>query len=579
MSKLEGDSGFTDFVFTISVTGQVSVPIVVGYATVDGSATAPADYVSKSGATTFLPGGPTTQFVTIQVVGDEVVETNETFFLNLSSSGARLLRSAAVGTILNDDVDLSINDISIQEGNFGTKDAVFTLSSAGTINQNISVHFATSDGTAQGGSDYIPCAGVATLNPSVSTTTIVVPIVNDKFNEATEAFFLNLSQPVNARIAKGVGTATIIDDDPLPAFYVNDAFITTNGAGVLGAVFTVALDAKSGRTVTVHYHTLDDTAIAGEDYEEKTGDLIFPAGTSSVLVTVPIMTSGLYAGNERFFLEVSSPTNAVLADARGEGTLIYGDPPPMQYVVDDGDAGFATNNNGGWINVSNLISYQLDYTYHTPGTGSNWVTWTFDDLPDGTYQVFTRWSHFSNRATNAPYTVYDGAASLGTVSVNQQVAPSGDQLGDVVWQKLGNYTIDSGTLKVRLTDATNGYVTADAVRLVSGTTISQAPEIDIAGFEHSISDGDTSPEFADATEFGSVGAVQLSDAYVLDPQHRQRRVAPWQQSARADFRRERRRLHPFVAACQHDCARRHEHVSSHVPPIGRRAVPSDDFDR
>ncbi len=275
-------------------------------------------------------------------------------------------------------------------------------------------------------------------------------------------------------------------------------------------MFTVALDNKSGRTVTVHYHTLDDTATAGQDYVAQTGDLTFPAGVSSILVTVPIMTSGLYAGNERFFLEVSDPTNAVLADARGVGTIIFGDPPPAQYVVDDGDAGFATNNNGGWTNLSNLISYQLDYTYHAPGTGSNWATWTFDDLPDGTYQVFTRWSQFSNRATNAPYTVYDGTTALGTVSVNQQVAPVGDTADGIAWQKLGNYTIDSGTLKLLLTDAANGYVTADAVRLVAGTSIPQAPEMDVAGFEHSISDGDTSPEFADATEFGFVGALYNS---------------------------------------------------------------------
>ncbi len=515
VAELEGNSGFTDFVFTLNVIGQVEVPVVVTYTTADGSATAPDDYIAASGAVTFLPGGTRTRHVTIQVVGDEIIEPNETFFLNLTSTGARLLRSTAVGTILNDDVDLSINDITITEGNFGTSNAVFTVSSVGAINQNISVNYATSDGTALGGSDYIPQVGLATLSPGKSSTTITVPIINDTFNEATEFFFMNLSQAVNARIAKGVGIATIIDNDPLPSFYVNDAFITTNFAGLVGAVFTVALDNKSGRNVTVQYRTIDDTATAGEDYTAQNGALTFQPGISSVQITVPIMTSGLYGGNERFFLEVSNPTNAVIADARGEGTVIFGDPPPAEYVVDDGDPGFATNTNGGWVNVTNLISYQFDYTYHVAGVGNNWASWTFDDLPDGTYQVFTRWSHFSNRATNAPYTVFDGAAALGTVTVNQQVAPAGDQVGDVVWQKLGNYTIDSGTLRVRLTDAANGYVTADAVRLVAGTSVAQAPEIDVAGFERSIADGDTTPSFLDATEFGSVGALTNSRTHMF----------------------------------------------------------------
>ncbi|MEX2113552.1 MAG: Calx-beta domain-containing protein, partial [Pirellulales bacterium] len=510
VARLEGNSGLTNFVFTLNLIGEVEFPVVITYATVNGSATAPGDYIAGNGAVTFLPGGATTRQVTIQVVGDEIIEPNETFFLDLDSNSARLLRSAATGTILNDDVDLSINDISIVEGNFGTSNAVFTLSSLGTINETITVNYATTNGTAVGGLDYVPQVGQATLDPTRSTTTIVVPIINDTFNEATEAFFLNLSQAINGRIVKSVGTATIIDNDPLPAFYVNDAFITTDFAGLVGAVFTVALDNKSGRTVTVQYRTVEDTATAGEDYTAQSGTLTFLAGTSSVLVTVPIATSGLYTGDERFFLEVSNPTNSVIADARGEGIVIFGDPPPAEYVVDDGDAAFATNTNGGWINLTNLISYQFDYTYHTAGAGNNWVSWTFTDLPDATYQVFTRWSHFSNRATNAPYTVFDGAAALGTVSVNQQVAPAGDQVGDIVWQKLGNFTVDSGTLRVRLTDAANGFVTADAVRLVAGTSVAQAPEINVAGFEHSISDGDATPTFVDATEFGAVGALTNS---------------------------------------------------------------------
>jgi hypothetical protein len=509
---LEGNSGFSSLVFSVTIAGgQSSSTSTVAYSTQNGSAIAGSDFVSQSGTVTFAPDGPNVQFITVQVIGDSDIEPNETFQLVLGqASNAVVARATAVGTILNDDVDVSINDISIVEGNAGTKNAVLTATAFGIINEAVVVHFATVDGTAEGGFDFVPTAGTATINPGASSTNITIPVINDTFNEGTEAFLVNLSQATNARIVKPLGAITIIDNDPLPAFYLNNAFITTNSAGVVGAVFTVALDNKSGRTVTVQYRTVDDTAIAGDDYTAQNGTLTFPRGVSSVLVTVPIMTSDLYSGNERFFLELFNPTNAVIADARGEGHLIFGDPPPAEYVVDDGDAAFATNVNGGWINLTNLISYQFDYTYHTAGTGTNWVSWTFDDLPDGTYQVFTRWSHFSNRATNAPYTVFDGAASLGTVSVNQQVAPAGDQTGDVVWQKLGNFTITSGMLRVRLTDAANGYVTADAVRLVAGTSISQAPEIDVAGFEHSISDGDATPTFADATEFGAVGALTNS---------------------------------------------------------------------
>ncbi|MGD9723302.1 MAG: Calx-beta domain-containing protein [Pirellulales bacterium] len=508
IALLEGDSGITNFVFTVRFLGDTATPVNVAYTTVDDEATAPSDYAAASGTLTFAVGGQTTQFITVQVTGDTLVEQNEDFRLNISATNARVVRSQVVGTILNDDVDLSINDISIVEGNTGTSNAVFTVSSFGTINQNITVSYATADATARAALDYLPRNGALTFTPSISTRTITVPIMNDTFNEGTEGFFVLLSNAVNGRIIKGVGTGTIIDNDPLPGFYVNDVFVATLSPGVVGAVFTIALDNKSGREVTVHYATQNGTALANESYLSQSGDLTFLPGTSTVQVTVPIMGSALYESNERFFLQLSDPTNARLVDPNGTCTIIFGSPPPVEFVVDDGEPGFTTT--GGWTNVTNLLAYQLDYTYHAAGNGSSTANWAFNDIPNGTYQVFTRWSQFQNRATNAPYTVFDGNTAVGTLSVNQQVAPAGDEVGNVVWQILGTYAVTTGSLRVRLTDAANGFVTADAVRIVSGDSLPQFAEMDVSGFDQSIDDGDTSPVFDDATDFGPVPAQSHS---------------------------------------------------------------------
>ncbi len=492
VTQLEGNSGLTDFVFTVALTGTVEEPVTVVYSTVDGTATAPADYIAASGTLTFTLGGPTEMSVTVQVVGDVVTEDNEAFFVVLSNpSNAELGQSQGVGTILNDDVGVSINDILIVEGNTGTKNAVFTVSSFGTTNQTITVGFTTFDSTARAPTDFLPHAGILTLTPTNTTATITVSIVGDNFNEADEEFFVLLKNVVNARIVDGVGTGTIIDNDLLPSLYVNDAFVSTIGEEV---VFTVALDNRSGRTVTVHYTTVDDTAIAGESYVAQSGDLTFTPGVSTDQVRVD-------APSERFFLDLSAPTNAEIADGRGVGTITFADPPPIEHIVDDGDVGFTAG--GGWTNVTNLISYQLDYSHHAAGDGSGTAMWSFVGIPNGTYQVLTRWSHFSNRATNAPYTVYDALGPLGTVRVNQQLAPTGDRVGDITWQSLGSYVIVNRTLRVGLTDAANGYVIADAVRIVSGDAVPQSPEIDVAGFERSIADGDISPRLSDGTDFGT----------------------------------------------------------------------------
>jgi hypothetical protein len=104
VSKKEGDSGLTAFVFTVSVSGSPMSTVSVDWATGGGTASPVTDYVPANGTVT-LPVGVTTKTVTIQVVGNTIPEPNETFFVNLSnpSPNAYIVDPQGVGTILNDD--------------------------------------------------------------------------------------------------------------------------------------------------------------------------------------------------------------------------------------------------------------------------------------------------------------------------------------------------------------------------------------------------------------------------------------------------------------------------------------------
>jgi len=94
-----------------------------------------------------------------------------------------------------------------------------------------------------------------------------------------------------------------------------------------------------------------------------------------------------------------------------------------------------------------------------PGAQPNSATWTPNVAQAGTYEVFARWTASGNRATNATYTVTH-ASGATPVPVNQQ-ANGG------AWNSLGTFTLSPGTVhKVTLTDQANGYVIADAIRLV-----------------------------------------------------------------------------------------------------------------
>jgi Calx-beta domain/Dockerin type I domain/HYDIN/CFA65/VesB-like, Ig-like domain len=519
VSVLEGDSGTVDAVFAVTLTGKTSETVTVSYSTVDVTAVAPDDYEAQSGTLMFRSTDPLTQFITVRVSGDVLVEPNETFLVRLTDpSIGSLGRSEAVGTIVNDDVDVSISDATLVEGNSGTRNMVFTLSVFGSLKTNVSVTYTTLNDTADGATDYLPRAGAVTLSPQATTGTVTVPIVGDTLNEGPEQLFVVLLDAQGIRIDKGIGIGTIIDDDSLPAFYVDDVQITSNSAGAASAVFTIALDAASGRDASVEYATADGGAVDGVDYTGQSGMLTFPAGMTTAQVTVPVMTSADPSPDKTFFLNLSSPQHATVADPQGAATIVFADPPPDQWIIDNGDAAF-TRSGGGWTNVTNTLAYGLDYEYHAAGSGNAAATWTFTALANGSYEVFTRWTAFVNRATNAPYAIIDGSAALGaalgTVQVNQQAAPAGDFSDGVTWQSLGTYSIGSNTLTVRLSNNANGLVIADAVRIVADGIPPQVAEINVSGSQQSIGTGDMTPTENDDTEFGAVDVGTESPAHVF----------------------------------------------------------------
>jgi hypothetical protein len=104
VSKKEGNSDTTPFVFTLSVSGSPLSTVTVDWATGGGTAPAVTDYLPANGTVSFAPG-VTTKTVTVQVVGNTIPEPNETFYVNLSnpSPNAYLGNTQGVGTILNDD--------------------------------------------------------------------------------------------------------------------------------------------------------------------------------------------------------------------------------------------------------------------------------------------------------------------------------------------------------------------------------------------------------------------------------------------------------------------------------------------
>ncbi|OYX04045.1 MAG: hypothetical protein B7Z15_17900, partial [Rhizobiales bacterium 32-66-8] len=231
-SVVEGNSGTKQMVFTVSLSKAATGPVTVAYATVDGTATAGQDYVAKSGTITFA-AGETQKTVSVTINGDRVAELNETLALRLSApTGATLADGAAAGTILTDDVivpKIAIADASMKEGDSGTRDLAFTVTLSEATSGPVTVTYATADGSAKAGADYIAQTGTVTFAAGETSKVINVKVIGDTTVEINEGMKVNLTTATGGKIADGAAVGTIVNDDA--RISVADATVTEGNNG------------------------------------------------------------------------------------------------------------------------------------------------------------------------------------------------------------------------------------------------------------------------------------------------------------------------------------------------------------
>ena len=262
----------------------------------------------------------------VVVKGDTTVEGNETFFLNLSNAtGATIADNQGLGTINNDDATPSafaVNDVSMTEGNAGTKIFTFTVTRSGPTAAAASVKYNTSDGTAKL-TDYNSATGTLSFAAGQATKTVNVTVKGDMTAEANETFYFNLYQATGAVISDAVGLGTIQNDDGAQRLlYIDLSKDTLEGAsGTRAITFNVRLDQSSSQTVTVNFATANGTALSGSDYNATSGTLTFTPGQVAKTITVYVKGDTTKEADEKFFVNLSSPVNAAIADGQAAGII------------------------------------------------------------------------------------------------------------------------------------------------------------------------------------------------------------------------------------------------------------------
>jgi uncharacterized membrane protein YciS (DUF1049 family) len=334
-----------------------------------------------------------------------------------------------VGTIVDDDPPaISINNVTVTEGNTGTVNAVFTVSLSSASTQVVTVNYATANGTAVAPGDYTARSGALTFAAGVTSQSVTVPVVGDTLDEANETFVVNLSGATNATIADSQGTGTITDDDPSPSLAIDNVTVTEGNTGTTNAVFTVTLSAVSGQTVTVNYATANGTAIAPGDYTSSSGTLTFAAGTTTQTISVPVVGDTLDEANETFVVNLSGATNATIADSQGIGTITDNDATPSLVInnvsVTEGNTG--TQNAVFTVTLSAASGQTVTVNYATAnGTataGSDYVarSGTLTFIAGTTTQTIpVTINGDTTREANETFFVNLSGASNATIADNQ----------------------------------------------------------------------------------------------------------------------------------------------------------------
>ena len=325
------------------------------------------------------------------------------------------------------------NPQPVTEGNSGTKQVTFTVTGSGFSLGGDSVSYATVDGTATAPGDYTSTTGTVTVSALEALAGTVqkqvsVNVKGDTTPEGDETFKLVLDDGNGTS-----GTATILNDDA-PHLRVSDPSVNEHDGT---AVFTLSLDGAAA--VTVHYATADGSAVAGQDYQPRSGDLSFARGETSKQVAVPIVDDTIHEDTESFALSLSGASGIAAGGNKLTGTATIADddpvpasppppPPPATGTTGTPGTGGAPSTSGSSLN--DTTNPQPHLTAPRAGRGTIVVAIACpatELLCRGTLTTFaepdrhqrSRWLHREHRLGSATFVIAGGKRALITTRISR----------------------------------------------------------------------------------------------------------------------------------------------------------------
>ena len=351
-------------IVTITRIGGSDGAVSVNYATTDGSATAGSDYTATNGVLNFADG-ETSKTVSIPILDDSIFEGPESLQFSLSNVSG----GATLGTPINATVTIEENDShptpgevvfsssSYSVGENGGQ-VVITVSRINGSDGAVSVDFATANGSATAGSDYVATNGTLTFASGETSKTFAITIIDDSIFENSETVNLSLSNATGGATLGIPNSAvlTINDDDVQPQpgqIQLSSAnYSAAENEGLI--VVTVNRVGGSDGAVSVNYATTNGSATAGSDYTSTSGVLTFASGETSKTISVPIFDDSVYEGPETLQLTLSGPGGGATLGTPSSATLTIEDndpqPVPGEFVFSSGN--YSVGESGGQVVIT-----------------------------------------------------------------------------------------------------------------------------------------------------------------------------------------------------------------------------------
>ena len=382
---------------TVLRTNGHTGPVNVSFATFSGtngnSAVPGLNYVATNGVLSFADK-ELSKTIYVQLLYPHQVEGTTVFGLVIygASGGANIVGNNTA----------TVNLLDVDQG-VGFRDAVYvTNETAGAViltldrvltNDTTTVQYGTLDGTAVAGVNYVTNGGLITFVPGEITKSLSIPVLHDPRVTGSLSFSVNLFNPSVPAVLYPHASAlvNVLDADAGIGFSTNFFGVLKSGTNV---VISVTRSNANTGVVSVNFTTTNGTAIAGQDYYQTNGTLIFSNGVAAQSFTIPIINNHVAEGDRTFqvllftnLLTLGSPQllPPVLASVTiTDDVSALSFSSPAYSVSENGNHALITVVRGGYTNSSVTVDFTT-----VAGTNANSAVVGVNYYPTNGTLVFT----------------------------------------------------------------------------------------------------------------------------------------------------------------------------------------------